>query len=68
VIAAVTIDTLTKFILWQEVDNLGKNSLALVHGEAPFASFLRKNHKTKPMANSNRFLRISSVFNIFTYS
>jgi len=42
VITAITIDTLTKFFLWKEIDYLGENSLALVHGEAPFASFYAK--------------------------
>ena len=41
-ITAITIDTLTKFFLWKEIDYLGENSLALVHGEAPFASFYAK--------------------------
>jgi hypothetical protein len=42
VIAAITIDTLTKFFERQEIDYLGENSLTLVHGEAPFASFSAK--------------------------
>jgi len=42
VITAITINTLTKFFLWQEIDYLGENGLALVHGEAPFAFFSAK--------------------------
>jgi hypothetical protein len=33
---------LTKFFLWKEIDYLRENGLALVHNEAPFASFSAK--------------------------
>ena len=37
-ITAITIDTLTKFFLWKEIEHLGENGLALVHSGTPFES------------------------------
>jgi len=68
VITVITIDTLTKFFPWKEIDHLRENSLALVHNESPFAFFMQKNHETGFKANSNRSLSISSLFNINSYS
>ena len=41
-IAVISINTLTKFFLRQEIDHLGKNGLALVHIEVPFANYFAK--------------------------
>ena len=41
-IAAISSNTLTKFFLREEVDHLGKNGLALVHVEIPFAYYFAK--------------------------
>ena len=42
VITVIPIDTLTKFFPRKEIDNLRENSLALVHNEFSFHTFLCK--------------------------
>ena len=56
VITIVAVDALTEFFLWEEIDNLGENGLAFVHGMVPFGVFPSGDHKTMISANSNRSL------------
>jgi hypothetical protein len=59
VITTITIDTVTKFILWKEVDDLRENSLALVHSVAPFAGVTAKKPRNWPYG---KFKSISLIF------
>jgi hypothetical protein len=66
VITVITIDTLTKFYFWQEIDYLGENGLALVHGEAPFASFSAKKPRNQAYGKFKSIpLNFISIYYIF---
>lgn len=66
VITVVAVDALAKFLLGQEIDDLGENRLALVHAEAPFAAFQSNDHEKGLLANSNRSLGYSPIFCMFS--
>jgi hypothetical protein len=66
VVTVVPVDALAKFLLGQEIDNLGENRLALIHGVAPFTAFPKNDHERGLFTNSNRSLGNSPIFYMFS--